>query len=29
VFPGDRQEVRLATTELALGQLLKMVDRKI
>lgn len=29
VFPGDRQEVRLATTELALAQLLKMVDRKI
>jgi nicotinamide-nucleotide amidase len=29
VFPGDRQEVRLATTEFALAQLLKMVDRKI
>jgi nicotinamide-nucleotide amidase len=29
VFPGDRQEVRLATTELALAHLLKMVDRKI
>jgi nicotinamide-nucleotide amidase len=29
VFPGDRQAIRLATTELALAQLLKMVDRKI
>lgn len=29
VFPGDRQAIRLATTELALSQLLKMVDRKI